>query len=444
VTAATADVLAGLPRPLGSPAGATGAARTIGVASQELGSQAKSLVGGMQAITTSVWTGKAAQSAMGYAAVLAAVCAKAADAAEQASIAVGTYGRTLEAAQTEWDHAARIAEQAVADEAAYRTQLNNQAQSLVTKAMGHPDESLGAAHAAAAIRSDASGYQSPLRARAVALATNAIRTAQQANAAAARQVQSATTSVAPPKPPAPKPHHTPWYESAWHQVEGFGDGLYHGVKDPLGFVAGLVNPFGDPVKNWEQLGNGLAAGFEHPGQFAKALADWKDLSSGNYGRWLGQLAPTIAATVFTGGAAAGVKGTDALAGADRLAAGADAASSSRFIAGADGITDTGISIPHGQPVIIGEDMTKRVTPAAQAMGLEDYAPPTLTKPLAQMAHNRYWVNEMMNQGRGIVDVGPAPGRALYPLPTSDFYKMELQEIQSRHYPWLLKVNIDHP
>lgn len=39
----------------------------------------------------------------------------------------------------------------------------------------------------------------------------------------------------------------------------------------------------------------------------------------------------------------------------------------------------------------------------------------------------------MNQGRGIIDVGPAPGRANFPEVTSDFYAMERDEIMRRGY-----------
>jgi hypothetical protein len=55
-----------------------------------------------------------------------------------------------------------------------------------------------------------------------------------------------------------------------------------------------------------------------------------------------------------------------------------------------------------------------------------------------MAHNRYWMNEQMNQGRGIIDVGAAPGRANYPNPTSPWFQMEGDQITQRGYPWYVQ------
>jgi hypothetical protein len=311
MSAASDDVLAGLPRPLGDAAAVTSTGARHCAAAQEIGAQAKT-------ITTSLWTGQAASSAMGYALVLASVCARVADTANETGTALRTYGTALADAQAQWDHAARLAEQAVADESAYRTRADRQAQNLVTQAAAQHESGVGAGHIANEMRMDASSYQSPLRAQAVSIATHAIQTVRGAGQTATAQVEQATNVIAPPPPPKPKPHHTPWYESAWHQVEGFGEGLYHGVLDPTKLLIGLVNPFGDQLKHWEQLGGGLATAFEHPGQFGKALIDWKDISSGQYGRWLGELAPSVAAAFATGGAAAAVKGADGVTALERV------------------------------------------------------------------------------------------------------------------------------
>jgi hypothetical protein len=40
----------------------------------------------------------------------------------------------------------------------------------------------------------------------------------------------------------------------------------------------------------------------------------------------------------------------------------------------------------------------------------------------------------MDEGCTIYDCGPAPGRANYPNPTSEYYQMELNEIDKRGYP----------
>jgi hypothetical protein len=318
MSAASDDVLAGLPRPLGDAAAVSSTGQRHSAAAQEVGGQARTLMGSMHAITTSLWSGQAASSAMGYALVLASVCAKIADTADETGTALRTYGTALADAQAQWDHAARLAEQAVADETAYRTRADHQAQDLVTQAAAHHESGVGAGHIADELRMDASSYQSPLRTHAVAIATQAIQAARRAGQTATAQVQQATDIVAPPPPPKPKPHHTPWYDSVLHQVAGFGEGLYHGVLDPTKLLIGLVNPFGDQLKHWEQLGSGLATAFEHPGQFGKALIDWKDLSSGQYGRWLGELAPSVAAAFATGGAAAAVKGVDGVTALERV------------------------------------------------------------------------------------------------------------------------------
>jgi hypothetical protein len=318
MTAASDDVLAGLPRPLGDAAAVSSTGQRHSAAAQEVGGQARTLMGSMHAITTSLWSGQAASSAMGYALVLASVCAKIADTADETGTALRTYGTALADAQAQWDHAARLAEQAVADETAYRTRADHQAQDLVTQAAAHHESGVGAGHIADELRTDASSYQSPLRTQAVAIATQAIQAVRRAGQTATAQVQQATNIVAPPPPPTPKPHHTPWYDSVLHQVAGFGEGLYRGVLDPTKLLIGLVNPFGDQLKHWEQLGSGLATAFEHPGQFGKALIDWKDISTGQYGRWLGELAPSVAAAFATGGAAAAVKGVDGVTALERV------------------------------------------------------------------------------------------------------------------------------
>ncbi|MGH2358836.1 MAG: RHS repeat-associated core domain-containing protein, partial [Candidatus Limnocylindria bacterium] len=111
----------------------------------------------------------------------------------------------------------------------------------------------------------------------------------------------------------------------------------------------------------------------------------------------------------------------------------------RFVAGSDGvITDLGPRVAPGRPVVIGENMPGRVMPDAQRMGADFYSPPRIDNPAQSMAHNRYWINEQMNQGRGMIDVGPAPGRAGFPEPTSPWYAMERAQIAERGYPWYVQ------
>ncbi|HVM07699.1 MAG TPA: DUF6531 domain-containing protein [Acidimicrobiales bacterium] len=106
----------------------------------------------------------------------------------------------------------------------------------------------------------------------------------------------------------------------------------------------------------------------------------------------------------------------------------------RFVVDSQGtVTDLGPRVATGRPIVIGEDMRNRVIPAAERMGADYYAPPQFRTDGQSMAHNRYWINEQMNQGRGIIDVGPAPGRAQYPEPTSPYYQMERDEMMARSY-----------
>jgi hypothetical protein len=42
----------------------------------------------------------------------------------------------------------------------------------------------------------------------------------------------------------------------------------------------------------------------------------------------------------------------------------------------------------------------------------------------QLAHNRAQIESWMAEGRSIIDIGPEPSRALYPMATSPNYAME--------------------
>jgi len=94
-------------------------------------------------------------------------------------------------------------------------------------------------------------------------------------------------------------------------------------------------------------------------------------------------------------------------------------------------------------VVIGENMG-RVIPYAESFGLEYYRPVPAPESM-WMANNRAWINEVMNQGKRIIDIGPSswPRERYpkYPDPSSDFYIMELDEIGKRGYP-TYKVNVD--
>src|SRR3990167_9184196 len=92
-------------------------------------------------------------------------------------------------------------------------------------------------------------------------------------------------------------------------------------------------------------------------------------------------------------------------------------------------------------IVIGENMLDRVIPYAKQIGAEYYTP--AEAPEAEwMTNNQNWINKMMDLNYKIIDVGPEPGRVLYPQPTSDFYKMELDEVSKREYQDYTRTNID--
>ncbi|MBZ0142996.1 MAG: RHS repeat-associated core domain-containing protein, partial [Rhodocyclaceae bacterium] len=83
-------------------------------------------------------------------------------------------------------------------------------------------------------------------------------------------------------------------------------------------------------------------------------------------------------------------------------------------------------------LVIGEDMQGRVIPYANRVGA-DYYQPAPAPPSQWMPTNRAFVNQAMDEGRTIIDIGPAPGRMNFPEPTSPYYTMERGEILLRGY-----------
>lgn len=80
--------------------------------------------------------------------------------------------------------------------------------------------------------------------------------------------------------------------------------------------------------------------WNHPGDFAGSLVDWKDLSSGNYAKWAGHIAPSVAITLATvGGGGAIAKGAEAAGLAVR---GAEAVTEAGGAA-ADAVGEAGIA-----------------------------------------------------------------------------------------------------
>lgn len=90
-------------------------------------------------------------------------------------------------------------------------------------------------------------------------------------------------------------------------------------------------------------------------------------------------------------------------------------------------------------IAIGEDMTNRVEPFAQRVGADTYKADPTAPPDQWMSNNRQWINDRMDEGCRILDCGPAPGRTNYPGPTSEYYQMELNEIDKRGYTNYFRV-----
>jgi hypothetical protein len=110
--------------------------------------------------------------------------------------------------------------------------------------------------------------------------------------------------------------------------KGAGDffsGAWDAIKDPAVMLYHLTPFSGDGwTKAWGDLGHGLAYGVTHPVEFGKALVNLDALHQRGLVYWLGNLAPAAAATLLSGGAAAGVRGAEGVAAVDRAAEGAAA------------------------------------------------------------------------------------------------------------------------
>jgi hypothetical protein len=137
--------------------------------------------------------------------------------------------------------------------------------------------------------------------------------------------------------PAPAHH---WWDGPVGFIEDLGGGLWDGVVSPVKMLWGLTGQAlydpGGAGANWKALGSGLLYGVEHPVEFGKALIDWKDWTNGHPGRAIGELLPTIALAVLSGGAGAAGRGAAGAADAERAAqAAADAERAAQAAADAD-------------------------------------------------------------------------------------------------------------
>jgi hypothetical protein len=140
-----------------------------------------------------------------------------------------------------------------------------------------------------------------------------------ARAAAAAFAQAAAVLPAwmtPPPPPAEAPpeEDKPWWQDAlgWtgDQAGGLATGAWDGVKGlgeagAMAYRASLINAVVDKDsfdRQWDQLGAGASYAWQHPGEFAKQVVNYEDLSHGRVGEWLGGLAPDAALAFGTAGA----------------------------------------------------------------------------------------------------------------------------------------------
>ena len=312
------DPLAGLPRPIGEPGtfSALGSRWTAGATA--LGHTSQGLIAMTGRLLAQAWSGQAAM-ACGSACVRdAGMLAMTADAYDIGGAALSTYATQLQAAQALWDRARRLADQALADERQHVLHLEQQAQHPTTTTTPGTATTLPQLLGAAPVPPASTGpfipspidffWQSPLRATARAMAQQAIDDAERAANTAAGAMEQTVQPFLPKAPPAAPKKESHWYSP----FTDFADGAWDAVKDPAVMIGGLVGLNGDTSQNWANLWGGLEHGFTHPLDFGKALIDWQDLSHGNVARWLGALVPTAAAAFFTGGAAAGVKGADAV------------------------------------------------------------------------------------------------------------------------------------
>lgn len=120
-------------------------------------------------------------------------------------------------------------------------------------------------------------------------------------------------------------------------IADFASGAWDSIKDPAVMLYHLTPLHEDWTQQWGALGSGLAHGVTHPLEFGRAVLALDALEERGLAYWLGNLAPAAAATVLSGGAAAGARGA---AATERVAGGAAAVTrGSRLADKADTLSD---------------------------------------------------------------------------------------------------------
>jgi hypothetical protein len=135
-------------------------------------------------------------------------------------------------------------------------------------------------------------------------------------------------------------------------------------------------------------------------------------------------------STFTGGIGSGAVLQMGLGGLVDAGIGADAGIATA-ITGTGAPEDAGVAAGTAgrvlTPAVIGEGMGSRVIPYAEERGYLYYSgvenPENYTSE-ELLAHNRAQIETWVAEGRPVIDIGPEPGRAFYPMATSPNYAME--------------------
>ena len=107
-----------------------------------------------------------------------------------------------------------------------------------------------------------------------------------------------------------------------HGAGNFFTGAWDSIKDPAVMIYHLAPGTKGWTQHWGDLGSGLVNGVRHPIEFGKAIANLDALHERGLSYWLGNLAPSVAATVLSGGGAAAVRGAGSITAVDRAGEGA--------------------------------------------------------------------------------------------------------------------------
>ncbi len=162
-----------------------------------------------------------------------------------------------------------------------------------------------------------------------------------------------------------------WRDEPWRQIRGLGNGIEDGVEEPVKMVGDLTGITADASESWAALRDGLEAAADDPWAALLASLPLQELSDGEVGYALGTVIPGAVAAFYTGGAAAGLKGSEAAA---RAAAGLRAArlAHARRIASSGLPMDAGVidwsALRRGAKIPLADGSSYQLTPEELAVG----------------------------------------------------------------------------